>query len=480
MFDIYLLTEECPKKSTICLIINQLLKDFCNVPIFNIPLESCTIEPNYSKNFENEKVLSFWFSYYFKTPYLFNVGINRVCIIGASGYSSFCDYMLFVKDSEIFPNFPNQNDEPLMIIEETKTSDKESRNTGVYQRAIKFTYAQHFYPKSKLYMLYNNDYNPDHDNPTDTNVFGTNVLLTLGINIMGKEPYMHYYSKFNSVQELINAKNQMAPPKNGQPIRIDVSNSSCIKISCRLIKDGRIAHDPNIGTVSCIAAGLRKLGYKGDIVITNHQISQKVLDSSIGNKLLYICKILHVSLDGLSMPIINIPELYWHPEHESEKIASIFLQIVAEKYGCQSIYQNHAGCERSYFISKNNEAITVPKKTCINGEDVKISIPDLVILCPSENNSCYYTLIEGKKLSTLYYGLNEVDGYSIFENLFLKDKNLGFLDFPIYRALTIFGGNLDKLPDDRVLLYINKNGKIFTNPKAPFPWNVIFKNEGLC
>lgn len=478
MFDIYLLTEECPKKSSICLIINQLLKDFFNVQMkFNIPVESCTIEPNYFNNFENKKVLLR--NYSFRTPYLSHIGIKRVYIIGVSGYSSFCDYMVFVKeikDNEILSRFPNQNDEPLMIIEETKTSDKESRNTGVYQRAIKFTYAQHFYPKSKLYMLYNNDYNPDHDNPSDTNVFGTNVLLTLGVSIIGKETYMHYYNKFNSVQELINAKNQMILPRNGQPIRIDYSDNSCIKISCRLIKNDKIAHDPNIGTVSCIAAGLRKLGYSGNIVITNHQLNQNILNSSHGNKLLFICSILKMSLDGLSMPTINIPASYWHDENESEKIASIYLQILSDKYGLKTVYQNHAGCERSYFISKNNEAITVPKKI----EGIKISIPDLVILCPNENNFYYYTLIEGKKLSTLYNGLNEVDEYSIFENLFLKDKNLGFPDFPIYRALTIFGGELDELPDDRVLLYINKYGKIFTNPNAPFPWNVIFQKEGLC
>ncbi len=39
-----------------------------------------------------------------------------------------------------------------MAIEETKTSDDESRNTGVYQRGSKFVYITPYYQNVKLYV----------------------------------------------------------------------------------------------------------------------------------------------------------------------------------------------------------------------------------------------------------------------------------------------------------------------------------------
>lgn len=43
---------------------------------------------------------------------------------------------------------------PLYIIEETKTDDSESRNTGIYQRASKFVYASSIFPNARKIMLY--------------------------------------------------------------------------------------------------------------------------------------------------------------------------------------------------------------------------------------------------------------------------------------------------------------------------------------
>jgi len=44
---------------------------------------------------------------------------------------------------------PDQNSKPLYAIEETKTDDSESRNTGVYQRSSKFVYVEFYYPGVK-------------------------------------------------------------------------------------------------------------------------------------------------------------------------------------------------------------------------------------------------------------------------------------------------------------------------------------------
>lgn len=463
MANIWLLTEESPKISTV----QEILMCFSND--FGYPIR---LNNGISINALYKPDHSFNFSYVVE-GITFN-SIDNIYLCCASGNSSFGDYLLFLQDQA-----PTENgsDIPLMIIEETKTSDKESRNTGVYQRAIKFVYARHFYPTTNLYMLYCNDYGPDHSNPTDTNIFGTNVLLTLGVKIVGKEPYMHHYHAYTNLNELIEAKNNMALPRNGIPIRIDTSNPNCIRISGRLIKDGRLSHDPNIGTLSLIAAGIRHFGFLGDIEITQHGLNQAIINRARGNKFLYVSSLLNISLFGLTNRHLALPAQYWHYEKNSEKVASIYLHLIAEKYGLKAIYQNHAGSERGYFINSNNTALAVKKY--ITGTRTKLPIPDVVLRDPISE---LITVIEGKQTSTLAAGLSEVDSYGIIQTDYFLSANPDINGYPgstLYNALTIFGGDSTTLPHNRVLLYINSSGQIIVNTSAPTVWLDIFHREGI-
>ena len=453
MPNIWLLTEECPKISTVMSILFRFSDDF-GFPILNVT--NPQIEPLYNTDG------TFAFEYE-----LFGASIgsvSHIILCCASGGSSFCDYLLFYQNDK-----PDENgfDTPLMIIEETKTSDRESRNSGIFQRGIKFVYARIFYPNTRQYMLYCNDYNPDHSNPTDTNIFGTNIYLNLGIEIIGKEPYMFNYHPFGSIAELIDFKNNMDPPRYGVPTRIDDSNPNYITVSIRLEKNGSITHDPGIGTVAVIASGLRTLGYNRRIIVTHHGITQSMVDRARGNKLLYICQFLGVELDGIQLPNLPLPISYWHYEMSSEKVTSIYLHIIAEKYGLVPIFHNHAGCEKCYFISREGDAIPLPKDTLM---------PDVVFLDPS---NMLVTVIEGKKLRTLAQGVIEVDSYAHIEDDYLLDYDIGYYGCNLYRAISIFGGHCPGLPHDRVLIYIDIDGNIFVNPNAPDPWIEIFHAERL-
>src|SRR5699024_8853760 len=84
-------------------------------------------------------------------------GIDNIVIKLSKGYSSFVDFLVFVQDHA--PN-PESENNLIFGVEETKTRDSESRNTGVYQRGSKFVFFEYFYPNTKLYMLYN-DSNED-------------------------------------------------------------------------------------------------------------------------------------------------------------------------------------------------------------------------------------------------------------------------------------------------------------------------------
>lgn len=440
--NIYILTEEKPKIT----VIEQILNIYCNNYSKKITLvENAKIEPLMKGDI-------FLFTYFVKNITI--EGIDNIYIKIVSGDSSFIDFLFFVVDHE--PEY--NNDTPLFAVEETKTSDCESRNTGVYQRCTKFIYIRFFYD-IPLYMLYNNEIKIDNmREPSDTSKFGTNMLLTCGVNIIGKET-KKWFKKFNSIDELITFKSKMKkPPKPNTPISI-VKENSTIYISGRLDKPGhlgKISHDPNIGALSIISYTLRKLGWVGKIVITNHNIDQKYINNlKSGNKFLYIAKKFNIELDGIHFlnQDYKLNE-YWHYEDSSEKIVSIFLHVLGELAGLKEIYQNHAGCERGYFITPENDHLVLPKK--VNDKD-NLEIPDL-ILDDAFDKVVY--IIESKKLANLKNGIKDIENYDNIENIYIKKQYLNRL---VKRYVTIYGGHLNKIPDDKVLLYINDEGKVYFN-----------------
>ena len=153
--NIWLLTEERPKRSVLAIILHKFCKDN-NIACF---IDTIRIIPVLDKN------KNFTFTYEiigFKSN-----KIDRVFLKTVSGNGSFVDFMLFFQNDE-----PGKNDKPEYVIEETKTDDAESRNTGVFQRASKFVYAEFYYPDAKKIMMYNLQVKQKEE-ATMTNIFGT-------------------------------------------------------------------------------------------------------------------------------------------------------------------------------------------------------------------------------------------------------------------------------------------------------------------
>lgn len=450
MDTLWILTEERPKPSVIRQIIKIYEDDFAGRINF-IDEDNIKIKPL----FYNDRFL---FAYIVEGIYLY--GINQIVIKLVSGSSSFFDFLVFQQKrvpSELEPG------NLLMAVEETKTSDDESRNSSTYQRATKFIFIDAFYPNVKRYMLYNDELEArEEKKPSDTNIFGTNMLLTLGVNMIGINT-SQWFQGFHDIEELIQFKAAMRkPPAGDVPIQISRYGDR-IEISGRLSKPanyGNIGHDPNIGALSLIARTLRRLGWNGRIVITHHGVSQCYIDRTSGkNKFLYICHMLNIELDGIRMPDpAALPKRYWHYERRSEKIASILLHMVAEYHGMRGIYQNHAGCERGYFKTKTNSLIALPKE---DESGTKLLIPDLVL---HDERTKTIILIEGKRLSTLNAGLKEIKYYDLIEHEYI---NRYYPDCSVYHGVSIFGGMLTELPDPGVILYLSQTGTVIINPNAP-------------
>ena len=100
-------------------------------------------------------------------------------------------------------------------IEITQTTDKDSRNSSVYQRPQKFLQFKHYYPNAKCLMYYTEKFVPK----TDTAKFGFGILDNMGVELYNVDGV--YPTEMN---ELIRLKNSMKTKKNNVPVRVNINS----------------------------------------------------------------------------------------------------------------------------------------------------------------------------------------------------------------------------------------------------------------
>ena len=401
--NLWFLTEERPKKEVLKTILEKFAKDYG----FAVFIDTIRVLPILIDN-------KFTFTYEIIGFHCNKV--SRVYVKTVSGNSSFTDFLIFYQKDE-----PILEDDPIYAIEETKTDDKESRNTGVYQRCSKFVFIQSYFPNVKKIMLYNLKIG-QKVNPTQTYIFGTKLLLTLGVEILGKNLDERIFTPFQNIDEIIDFKKGMRePPKGNVPILLTKSKTK-IEISGRLYKNGGLSHDPNIGALSIICAVLRKLGWKRKITITHHGLSQKQIGRS--NKFIQIANKIDISLEGFKVPKVAMKDSYWKYDTEGEKLGTIFIHLVVDNFTQgYAIFENHAGCEKGYFITK--EGCHIPLEKYRDREKYKsgdkeqiVHIPDLILI---DFGRSEIINIEGKKYAFRKNGIAELVHYDyIEETLYFK------------------------------------------------------------
>jgi len=438
--NLWILTEERPKKE----VLKKILEKVCLDKGFSHNFGKFIIKPIIKENH---------FTFVYELLGFSSNNLGRIFIKNVSGNSSFVDFLIFHQLDE-----PTSKDEPIYAIEETKTDDSESRNTGVYQRCSKFVFIDLYYPECKKIMLYN--LKVKSKAPTETNIFGTRMLLTLGVEIIGKDLDPKIYKKFDSVEELIKFKDNMrGAPKGNVPILLRKSNGR-IEVSGRLWKAGGLSHDPNIGALSIISKTLRELQWNGNIIITMHGLSQKHLTKR--NKFVKIANEIGIELQGLNLPKSELHEEYWHYETNSEKLGTIFLHLILEEQeDIRGIYENHAGCERGYFYTKNNEPTLIHKYIKNKKENGKVpKIPDLII---ADDKNKLILNLEGKTYENKEQGLKDIQSFDCIEEEYIKPT---YPDYKILRGVVLFGSKENSISGDIIFL-LNSFGKMITSDKTP-------------
>ncbi len=387
--------------------------------------------------------------------------VGKIFIKLASGNSSFVDYLLFYEDKE-----PVLESVPLYAIEETKTDDSESRNTGVYQRCSKFVFVDFYYPGIKKIMLYNLQI-PQKPKATETNIFGTRMLLTIGVEIMGKIMENLTMKPFASLKEMVAYKDSMKKAHKGNvPIQISVKSNE-ISISGKLFKSGGLGHDPNIGALSIIALCIRKWEPSKEILITRHGLKQKHVGNR--NKFILIANKLGVKLENLKLPTATIHDHYWHYDSKQEKVGTIFVHLLVENFtSSKSIYENHGGCERGYFIKPNGQAVAIKKyKEGKRGlyksgdKEAVIHLPDLVIY---DNKRKEVLSIEGKTYKNKKAGIAELKNYKYIENKIIKSD---YHPTKFVRSVVLYGSTQQKIKEPQIGFLLNERGEIILGKKCP-------------
>ena len=454
--NLWILTEERPKREVIAQILYKFAKDN-KIACF---IDTIRILPVLNKDRR--------FTFLYEVVGFHSNKINKVFLKIVSGYSSFVDFLVFYQENE-----PTYEDIPIYAIEETKTDDSESRNTGVFQRASKFVYIDFYYPNIRKIMLYNLKI-PQKEVPTDTYIFGTRCLLTLGVEILGKKLDPKIFRPFSNVDELIKFKNSMKkPPKGNVPILIQKEGNT-IRISGRLIKSNSLSHDPNIGALSLISATLRKLGWRGRIIITRHGLKQEHLKPH--NKFIKIANMLNVEIEGLKVPKAMKDDEYWKYETESEKLGTIFVHIVVENFtNGDAIFENHAGCEKGYFITKEGKPIPLEKYTdreaYKKGDKSKIiCIPDLILI---DFGRCEIINIEGKKYEFRHKAIEELKNFEEIEKRYIKKY---YPKYKILRTVVLYGGHEREVIEIEIGFLLNKDGDLVLGIKPPELFKDAIKN----
>jgi hypothetical protein len=448
---LWILSEERPKVEAIGFVLEKFSKDQ-GIASF---IDKLRVVP--VRNDQGD--FSFWYEVIgYKTPQ-----VDRVLLKIISGNSSFIDFLVFFQDKE-----PSEGDRPLFMVEETKTDDEESRNTGIYQRCSKFVYAELHYPNMDLNMYYNLKIK-QRTSQTDTNIFGTRCLRSLGIKIEGKVVDEQLNTPFSSLEEMIKFKLDMKrPPAGNVPIDIGIVGKE-LQISGKLFKDGGLKNDPNIGALSLIASTARKLGWKDKIVITRHGLSQSHVQP--GNKFIRIASAVNIELQGLDMPNSELKHPYWHYNTKGEKLATIFIHLVVENFtNGISVFENHAGSEKGYFITPEKKYLALEKYVPGIKPRKSIDIPDLILLDVERKQVLN---IEGKTFENMDLGIRTLENYEDIERMYIKKFYPGY---EIQRSVVLFGSMNENIKPIQVSFLLNQEGKMILGIRAPQLFREAFDN----
>jgi hypothetical protein len=363
-----------------------------------------------------------------------NVPHINVEIRLVKGSGSFLDYIVYDHAQ------PDVNTSvPVLLMESTKTTDAESRNTAIYQRITKFVVAKLYYPDTPL-VLY---YNTAHHTSTATSLFGRRMLATLDVKLYDVNGAMDMTDSppFTSVEEVMNEKNKMTEKKGNISVKITQNEPHNYGITAKLSKGKHttICNDPNKGLVTGIASVIFTLDKEATFTIMSHGVDVQKLKNVTNEKFWYANSLYELKLDGceLSSKGTVCPDTYWLMDTQSEKASTINYHKHMEQNGWHTIYHNHSSSARSNFVDEDGTEHQVPKD---------VTIPDVVV---GNKERKVIQICEGKIFKDRLMGVKQLDELTDF----IKYTNDHYKGYTIERGLCLYAERLSQVHSLSTLTY---------------------------
>ena len=439
---IWILTEERPRAYAIKQILQIVDSKFSLATFKSINHEKLKIKPN---------IIDGKFKFEYKVE---DTGLPIIIKTIKGNQGRFVDYLVFITKK-----FPKPNDVPVIAIEETKTTQAESRNTSVYQRLTKFVFLDLFenYRSCTKVMMYSFK-KPPTPNTSPTFVFGIKLMKTLDIQIVGLYVNDSKFERFNSLKEMIDAKNNIKKRKGNVSVNVR-KHQDTVMISAKLEKCKMFAHDPNMGLVTAMSKASRLLDSTiKKIIVVDHGLTQNMVGST-KNKFNKIATALNIRYQGLRFTYTPIEKNspYWIYPKRNENFVSILFHTMLEYNGHRVIFEHHSGAEQGYLINKNNLQVSVPKKT---------KKPDIVFI--SESERVIY-VIEAELACNVFSskgGISQLEGFTEFINM----VSSMYPTYEIKKRVICYGDGLAHkmlLRSNDILFQLKPAGEIMVSNSCP-------------
>ena len=365
-----------------------------------------------------------------------------------SGSGSFCDLMVFEGQEE-----PTPGACPMIAIELTKNGGGESGNM-TDQRACKFIPILEKYNNVACWYVISN---PAPAMQIRNSFKVSHICAFMAMSTMGVKIFnfqygtthlaQHPIAAYKNIDELIEQEGKKNKPRNGVPSRVFRANNG-YEIRCNLYKKAGY-HDPGEGYVTSrsYVIGLLEPSAEIHLTETRRDISWFKKRMKGSNKFSNAIGLRKVFVGDTQISDGNRTYDcgdYWRYCDSGEKIGSIVMELLYNTMGYQTVFFNHAGCEKSYLLVGKNY---VPAKNTKG-------IPDLVLINPKGD----VIIIEAESSKNVNKGLIQAQNPNFGRDIC---DQMGVKLFK--KFLCTYG---EDTGHDNVLFHVNPDGTFYHNNKA--------------
>ena len=246
-------------------------------------------------------------------------GIDSILYEIVSGTENFVDYIVYKQKVR-----PQWNDLPILVVEDNKSRPSDAGNMHK-QRLIKFYNASLHYPN--VPMLYLNIV-PNFKKAKGLSpayIKSARLYNTLGVKVklidFAGEDRSPEWNPYTSVEEMAKF-NPIKFRLHTTPTGLKLENKT-LYISTKLLKGQSGLSDPGVGFVGGVSLAARKLGFKGDITVVEHQLSSDWLAKTRRSKLAKVSQMLNVffeTANGKNKWVTQAPQ--WITGREKQQVKS--------------------------------------------------------------------------------------------------------------------------------------------------------------